>query len=150
MGPAPGRGHHPGTGVSWDPGLRPSGPGGHKGVLRQLFGQAYVPHHSGQARDEPGLFGPEDGLDRSMSFSRRHVSCLRDEQGARQVATDEASAAVRLFAGPVMQFGDLRRQGVAEVGSLEHRADLDLARAEHRIGAALHPLDRLGDVLDLP
>src|SRR5690606_32631198 len=37
-----------------------------------------------------------------------------------------------------------------EVLQLVHRADLDLAGARHRIGAALHPLHRLGHVLDLP
>ena len=63
---------------------------------------------------------------------------------------DEASAAGQLFAGPVVQFGDLRRQRRAKVSRLEHWADLDLARAGHRVGAALHPLHGFSQVLDLP
>src|SRR5688572_19110077 len=35
---------------------------------------------------EPGLFDPEDRLDRLMGFGRRHVSRFREERGARQVA----------------------------------------------------------------
>src|SRR5215211_1513475 len=57
-------------------------------------------------------------------------------------ATGEVSATHDHFAGPVFSFGDLRRQRLAEVGGLEHRADIDLARHWHRIGAALHPRDR--------
>src|SRR5215208_4689654 len=44
----------------------------------------------------------------------------------------------------------LGREGLAEVVGLEHRADLDLARARHRVRAALQPCDRLFHVLDLP
>jgi hypothetical protein len=51
---------------------------------------------------------------------------------------------------PIVHFGDIRRQRVAEVGHFEHLPDFDLARTGHWIGAALHPLDRLGHVLDLP
>ena len=65
-------------------------------------------------------------------------------------ATDEASAAGHLLADAVVQFGDLRRHGLAEISGLEHWADLDLTRAGHRIGAALQSRDRLGHVLDLP
>src|SRR3954464_9871241 len=63
---------------------------------------------------------------------------------------DKLSAVGRLFAEAVFLVGELRRQRLAEVGGLEHRADLDLARAGHRIGAALHPGDRLRHILDLP
>jgi hypothetical protein len=63
---------------------------------------------------------------------------------------DKFSAVGRLFAEAAFLFGELRRQRLAEVSGLEHWADLDLARAGHRIGAALHPCDRLGHVLDLP
>ena len=45
---------------------------------------------------------------------------------------------------------DFGRDDVAEILQLIERADLDLARAGHRVGAALHPLDRLGHVFDLP
>ena len=34
--------------------------------------------------------------------------------------------------------------------ALDHGANLDLAGAGHRVGAALHPLQRLGHVADLP
>src|SRR5215204_2157679 len=44
----------------------------------------------------------------------------------------------------------LGREGLAEVVGLEHRADLDLAWAGHRVRAVLHPCDRLFHVLDLP
>jgi hypothetical protein len=80
---------------------------------------------------------------------RKHLVAVKPIDGP-DLGSGEASAVGCLFAGPIVQFGDLRRQSVAEVGSLEHRADLDLAWAEHWIGAALHPLDSLGDVLDLP
>ena len=63
--------------------LRPFGEGGHEGVLRQLLGQAHVPHHPGQARDEPGPLDPEDRLDRLMGFGRRPLP--------RQVATGTAA-----------------------------------------------------------
>ena len=66
--PALGRGHQPGAGVLRNPGLRPFGERGHQRVLRQLFGQADVAHHPGQARDQPGLLDPEDGLDCVVGF----------------------------------------------------------------------------------
>src|ERR1700682_3897462 len=59
-------------------------------------------------------------------------------------SAENASAAGRLVANPVVQFRDFRRQGFAEVGHFVNRPDFDFARAGHRIGAALHPLDRLG------
>ena len=62
---------------------------------------------------------------------------------------DKLSAVGRLFAEAVFLIGELRRQRLAEISGLEHRADFDLARAWHRIGAALHPR-ALGHVLDLP
>ena len=61
-----------GAGIFRNSALRPCGQGRHDGVLRQLFGQAHVPHHPGQAGDELGSFDPEDRLDRLMGFDRRH------------------------------------------------------------------------------
>src|SRR5215471_18788857 len=54
------------------------------------------------------------------------------------------------IAKPVFLLGEVGRKGITEVSSFHDWADLDLARARHRIGAALHPLDRLGHVPDLP
>src|SRR3954471_15694621 len=65
-------------------------------------------------------------------------------------ATAGTSTAGRLFTDPVFLFGKLRRECLAEVGCLEHRADFDLAWTGHRIGAALHPLHSFSHVLDLP
>src|SRR5215217_4830912 len=63
---------------------------------------------------------------------------------------DKLSAVGRLFAEAVFLVAELRRQRLAEISGLEHRPDFDLARAGHRIGAALYPRDCLGHVLDLP
>src|SRR5579864_4851973 len=38
----------------------------------------------------------------------------------------------------------------SQISALVERPDFDLARSRHRIGAALHPGDRLVDVLDVP
>src|SRR3954451_21941345 len=80
------------------------------------------------------------------------VSRLVCHRRATQVAAamDKLSAVGRLFAEAVFLVGELRRQRLAEVSRLEHRPDFDLARAGYRIGAALHPFDRLGHVLNLP
>src|SRR3954468_1235367 len=95
---------------------------------------------------------PEMAKTITPSQSRAAAAVSKTMGGTTQAATamDEASATGHLFAGPVFLFGELRRQRRAEVGGLEHWADFDFARAGHRIGAALHPCDRLGHVLDLP
>jgi hypothetical protein len=71
-------------------------------------------------------------------------------RGRKDAATAGGSAGVRLFADSIVQSANLRGQGFAEIGGVEHRADLDLARAGHGVGATLDPLHGLGHVLDLP
>src|SRR5438876_12178755 len=85
-----------------------------------------------------------------ISLSQKSTTTRTSRLPQKVAATGGASAPGRLVAVPAVQVGDLRRQGAAEVGHVEDRPDLDLARAEHRIRAALHPLDRLGHVFDLP
>ena len=96
-GAALGRGHKPGAGPVRNPAFRPFGQCGDERVLRQLFGQADVTNHPGQARDQPGPLDPEDRLDRLMDFGRRHNSPLRDGRSARQAAaaTNSGSSSLR-------------------------------------------------------
>jgi hypothetical protein len=61
-----GGGHKPGTRIIRDTGLRPLLDGGDKGVLREIFGQADVPHNAREAGDEPGRLHPPDGLNGAM------------------------------------------------------------------------------------
>ena len=94
-GAALGRGHQPGAGIVRDAGPRPFGQRDHAGILRQLFCQADVAHHPGQARDEPGPFDPEDRLDCLMGFGRRHLPRLREGAGATQAAAGTAGLSGR-------------------------------------------------------
>src|SRR4051812_5908094 len=88
----------------------------------------------------------DEALMGSTQDAGLRVSCPR----SLATALDEASTAGHLFAGSAFLFGELRRQRLAEIGHLVNRPDFDLARAGHRVGAALRPFDRLGHVLDLP
>ncbi len=93
-GPALGRGHQPGAGIVRDAGLRPFGERGDERVLRQLFGEAHVAHHAGEARDEPGLFDAEDRFDRVMGFGRSpHVPLKRAKRAKASHSGDAASRA---------------------------------------------------------
>jgi hypothetical protein len=123
-GAALGRGHQPGTGVVRD--ARISAIRTTRSRRRSCASSSAKPtsaHHPGQARDEPGPFDPEDRLDRLMRFSRRHLLPLKGSAGATQAvaASGRASAAGRLFAIAVVQLGDLRGHGVAEVGDVDDR-----------------------------
>ena len=76
------------------------------------------------------------------SFTDPLVECLSchhrfrsDHLEAESIITkrvaflDRTSAAGRLFSGPLVQLGDLRCQGLAEVGGLEHRTGSRSGRA---------------------
>lgn len=82
---------------------------------------------------------------RHDSVTNRNRIDLAELEQAR-----EALAALRLLAVPLVQLGDLQRQGLPEIGHLVDGPDLDFARTRHRIGTALHPLHRLGEVLYFP
>src|SRR5687768_6772298 len=59
-------------------------------------------------------------------------------------------AILQLFRDAVVDCRGFIRDETREVLHLVDRTDFDLARAEHRVGAALHPFDGFGHVLDLP
>ena len=118
-------------GFSRHAGLRPFGEGGHQRVLRQLLGQADVAHHPGQAGDQPGPLDPEHRLDRLMGFGRRHASRLGTSAG-RGKPRRRAARPQRPSVFSRVRSCSSATSGVSasrEVGHLEDRADLDLARA---------------------
>src|SRR5580765_7490251 len=78
-------------------------------------------------------------------LARRTGSASETAESARR-----AEFAAELLAHAATDSLELRCQALREVGHLEQRPDLDLARSRHGIGAALHPRDRLVHVLDLP
>src|SRR4029077_4970809 len=110
-------------------------------------------HPRQEARDAGLPWRAPDVLAEVQGIRRRRLRRFRPELRLSVPAGGYpagGSAGVRLCAGSIVQLGNLRREGFAEVGGLEHRADLDLARARHGVGATLYPLDGLGHVLDLP
>ena len=58
-----GDGHQPGARIGRNAGPRPFGEGDDQRVLRQLLGKVDIPHHAGQARDEPGPFNAKGRFD---------------------------------------------------------------------------------------
>jgi hypothetical protein len=62
----------PGIGRNADP--RPFGQGDDQRVLRQLLGKVDIPHHAGQARDEPGPFNAKGRFDHLVRLACGHTS----------------------------------------------------------------------------
>ena len=116
-----GGGHEPGARVVRDARLRPLLQRRHERLLREVLGEADVAHEAGEARDEPGGLDPPDGVDRALDVGGRHL--LR---------------AFDLGAQGGVPLAQLRRELVAEVLGLEHRADLDdrLGRRRRATGCA--------------
>ncbi len=141
-GAPPGHRHQPGARIGGHAGLRPCVECRNESVLGEFLGPVYIAGHAGQAREEPGPFHPEDGLDRAVSLAG-HVAAYGS------TSATVASALVDT-ADPVDLLGEPWLQSLAEVGRVDDRTDLDLARPEHRIGTALHPFDGFGEILDLP
>ena len=73
-GAALGDGHQPGTRIGRDADLRPFAQGDDQRVLRQLLGKVDIPHHSGQARDEPGPFNAKGRLYCLVCFACGHTA----------------------------------------------------------------------------
>jgi hypothetical protein len=70
-------GHEPGARVAWDARPGPLLKRGDQRVLRQLLGQADVPHHPGEAGDESRRLDPPDRVDRAMRIGSRHGNLLK-------------------------------------------------------------------------
>jgi hypothetical protein len=66
-----GGGHQPGARIGRNAG--PFGQGDDQRVLRRLLGKVDIPHHAGQARDEPGPFNAKGRFDRLVRFACGHT-----------------------------------------------------------------------------
>jgi hypothetical protein len=80
-GAAFGDGHQPGARISRDAGLRPFGEGDDQRVLRRIVGKVDIPHHAGQARDEPGPFSAKGRFDRLVRLACGHTAFLAKAAG---------------------------------------------------------------------
>ena len=69
-----GDGHQPGARIVRHAGPRPLGQGDDQRVLRQLLGKIDIPHHAGQARDEPGPFNAKGRLYCLMRLPCAHTA----------------------------------------------------------------------------
>lgn len=66
------RSHKPGSGLVGNARLRPLLERGHQSVLREILGNADVPHDPREARDEPRRLDSPDCVDGAMGIGRRH------------------------------------------------------------------------------
>ena len=153
-------------------GLRPFGEGDDQRVLRQILGKVDIPHHAGQARDEPGPFNAKGRLYCLMSFRLVRFACghtallakaagetsqpaapkLGNESAGRRQGSSRRYQATPSFPRSPSR-GAESSSGVinsARIRRLVERPDFDLALARHGIGAALRPGHGLVHVLDLP
>ncbi len=97
--PPPGRGHQPPGGVGGDAVLRPLLQGRDQGVLGQVLGQADVPGHPGERRDEAGRLGPPrrgDRLGGEVRLRPGHAGQTTEPQAS--VASGGPSATCRMVA----------------------------------------------------
>src|SRR5262249_34847783 len=69
--PMLGGGQEPGARIVRDARLGPLLEGGDQGILREVFGQAYVAHDPRQAGDESRCLDPPDRIDRAMGVGSR-------------------------------------------------------------------------------
>ena len=75
------------------PDRRPLLERGDQRVLRQLFGEADVAHHAGEAGDELRLLDPPDRVDGAVDVGRR---CIGSHGGYRYTIVQDAGTPVRL------------------------------------------------------
>ncbi len=61
-------------GLAGTPVLGHSDEGDDQRVLRQLLGKVDIPHHAGQARDEPGPFNAKGRFDRLVRLACGHTA----------------------------------------------------------------------------
>ena len=117
----------------------------------QLLGKVDIPHHAGQARDEPGPFNAKGRFDRLVRLACGHSPFSARAAGETSRLQPVVSGDAELPALPVTGRRELLgRHELRQIRRLVERPDFDLAPARHGIGGTLGPGHGLVHVLDLP